>query len=149
LDEPLTPLNMTQGDEPADEPKEPQDDAQAKQIEVLERKLFALESRQAPLPVINNYVTTPDVKSETHVHNATPAAPNVEVRNEINVPETVVNVEAVMPEQKSAETPIVQITNTVQPADVVVNNAFPTKAVQTVQRDERDEITSTTTKYEV
>jgi HK97 family phage portal protein len=149
LDEPLTPLNMTQGNEPADEPKEPEDDAQAKQIEVLERKLAALESRQqpAPAPVINNYVTTPDVKSETHVHNAAPAAPNVEVRNEITVPETTVNVEAIMPEQK-AETPIVQVTNQVQPTSVVVNNAFPTKAVQVVERDAKDEITKTVTTYE-
>ena len=150
LDEPLTPLNMTQGDESADEPKDPQDDAQAKQIEVLERKLFALESRQqpAPAPVINNYVTTPDVKSETHVHNAAPAAPNVEVRNEINVEPTPITVEAVMPEQKAAETPIVQITNQVQPADVVVNNAFPKKSVQTVERDANDEITRTVTEHQ-
>ena len=148
-DEYLTPMNMTTGNEPAEEPKEPEDDAQAKQIEVLERKLAALESRQqpAPAPVINNYVTTPDVKSETHVHNAAPAAPNVEVRNEINVPETTVNVEAIMPEQK-AETPIVQVTNQVQPTSVVVNNAFPTKAVQVVERDAKDEITKTVTTYE-
>ena len=148
-DEYLTPMNMTTGNEPAEEPKEPEDDAQAKQIEVLERKLSALESRQqpAPAPVINNYVTTPDVKSETHVHNAAPAAPNVEVRNEINVPETTVNVEAIMPEQK-AETPIVQVTNQVQPTSVVVNNAFPTKAVQVVERDAKDEITKTVTTYE-
>ena len=148
LDEPLTPLNMTQGDEPADEPKEPQDDAQAKQIEVLEHKLFALESRQAPPPVINNYVTTPDVKSETHVHNQAPSAPNVEVRNEINVPETTVNVEAVMPELKAADPSPVTVINQVQPADVVVNNAFPKKSVQTVERDANDEITRTVTEHQ-
>jgi len=148
LDEPLTPLNMTQGDEPADEPKEPQDDAQAKQIEVLERKLFALESRQAPPPVINNYVTTPDVKSETHVHNQAPSAPNVEVRNEINVPETTVNVEAVMPELKAADPSPVTVINQVQPAAVVVNNAFPKKSVQTVERDANDEITRTVTEHQ-
>ena len=148
LDEPLTPLNMTQGDEPADEPKEPQDDAQAKQIEVLERKLFALESRQAPPPVINNYVTTPDVKSETHVHNQAPSAPNVEVRNEINVPETTVNVEAVMPELKAADPTPVTVINQVQPSNVVVNNAFPKKSVQTVERDANDEITRTVTEHQ-
>ena len=150
LDEPLTPMNMTQGDEPVDEPKDPEDDKQAKQIELLERKLAALESRQqsTPQPVINNYVTSPDVKSETHVHNAAPAAPNVEVRNEINVPETTIVVEAIMPEQK-AETPIVQVTNQVQPTSVVVNNAFPTKAVQVVERDAHDEITKTVTTYEI
>ncbi len=148
LDEPLTPLNMTQGDEPADEPKEPQDDAQAKQIEVLERKLFALESRQAPPPVINNYVTTPDVKSETHVHNQAPSAPNVEVRNEINVPETTVNVEAVMPELKAADPSPVTVINQVQPAAVVVHNAFPKKSVKTEERDANDEITRTVTEHQ-
>ena len=150
LDEPLTPLNMTQGDESADEPKDPQDDAQAKQIEVLERKLFALESRQvpAPQPVINNYVTTPDVKSETHVHNAAPTAPNVEVRNEINVEPTPITVEAVMPEQKAADPTPVTVINQVQPADVVVNNAFPKKSVQTVERDANDEITRTVTEHQ-
>ena len=38
--------------------------------------------------------------------------------------------------------------NIVQPAPVTVNNAFPTRAVQTVERDANDEIVSTTTVYE-
>ena len=150
LDEPLTPLNMTQGNEPADEPKEPEDDAQAKQIEVLERKLAALESRQqpAPAPVINNYVTTPDVKSETHVHNEAQPATVVEVRNEVNVEPTPITVEAVMPEMKAADPTPVTVINQVQPADVVVNNAFPKKSVQTVERDANDEITRTVTEHQ-
>ena len=44
--------------------------------------------------------------------------------------------------------PIVNITNDVQPAPVTVNNTHPSKAVQTVQRDGKDEIVSTTTTYE-
>ena len=36
---------------------------------------------------------------------------------------------------------------TVPAAQVVVNNAFASKAVQTVQRDNNDEIVSTTTVY--
>ena len=144
-------MNMVQGNEPgAEAPKDTEDDAKAKQIEMLERKLAALESRQvpAPQPVINNYVTTPDVKSETHVHNAAPAAPNVEVRNEITVPETTVNVEAIMPELKAADPTPVTVINQVQPSNVVVNNAFPKKSVQTVERDANDEITRTVTEHQ-
>jgi len=148
LDEPLTPMNMNQGDKP--DGKDPEDDAQAKQMEALERKYEALALRQQPVapPVINNYVTTPDVKAETHVHNAAAPAPNVEVRNEINVPETTVNVEAVMPELKAADPTPVTVINQVQPSDVVVNNAFASKAVQVVERDANDEITRTVTTYE-
>lgn len=36
---------------------------------------------------------------------------------------------------------------TVQPAPVTVNNAFPTQAIQTVERDARDEIVATVTQY--
>jgi len=150
LDEPLTPMNMTQGDEPADD-KKPEDDKQAKHIEMLERKLTALESRQPVQPVVvNNHL--PEQRHETHIHNEAAPAPNVEVKNQIqndvHVPETVVNVEAVMPEQKAAETPIVQITNQVQPSEVVVNNAFASKAVQVVERDTNDEIKRTVTEHE-
>lgn len=147
-DEYLKPMNMQQGDA-ADSSKPQEEDKHAQQIELLERKLFALESRNqaAPAPVINNYVNTPDVKSETHVHNQAAAAPNVEVRNEISVPETVVNVEAVMPETKASAPAPVTVINQVQPADVVVNNAFPKKSIQTVERDGNDEITRTVTEH--
>ena len=150
-DDYLKPMNMVQGNEPgAEAPKDTEDDAKAQQIEMLERKLAALESRQVPAlqPVINNYVTTPDVKSETHVHNAAPAAPNVEVRNEINVEPTPITVEAVMPEQKAADPTPVTVINQVQPSNVVVNNAFPKKSVQTVERDANDEITRTVTEHQ-
>ena len=147
-DEYLKPMNMQQGDA-AYSSKPQEEDKHAQQIELLERKLFALESRNqaAPAPVINNYVNTPDVKSETHVHNQAAAAPNVEVRNEISVPETVVNVEAVMPETKASAPAPVTVINQVQPADVVVNNAFPKKSIQTVERDGNDEITRTVTEH--
>ena len=148
-DEYLKPMNMQQGDA-ADSSKPQEEDKHAQQIELLERKLFALESRNqaAPAPVINNYVNTPDVKSETHVHNQAAAAPNVEVRNEISVPETVVNVEAVMPETKASAPAPVTVINQVHPADVVVNNAFPKKSIQTVERDANDEITRTVTEHQ-
>ena len=147
-DEYLTPLNMAAGGKALAEG--PDVAAKAAQIESLERRLEALSVRQLPSapPVINNYITTPEVKSETHVHNAAPAAPNVEVRNEITVPETTVNVEAVMPELKAADPTPVTVINQVQPADVVVNNAFPKKSVQTVERDANDEITRTVTEHQ-
>jgi HK97 family phage portal protein len=145
LDTPLTPLNMTQGNAPVD--AAPVDSAKDAQIASIERRMDALSTRQQPppAPVINNYVTTPEVKSETHVHNAPAVPANVEVRNEITLPEQIVNIEAVMPEQKSQQ-PIVNID--VMPAPVTVNNAFARKAVQVVERDKTDEITQTVTTYE-
>jgi len=41
----------------------------------------------------------------------------------------------------------VTVINQVQPADVVVNNAFPKKSIQTVERDGNDEITRTVTEH--
>ncbi len=40
------------------------------------------------------------------------------------------------------------VINQVQPSEVVVNNAFPTKATQVVERDASDEINRTVTTYE-
>lgn len=48
---------------------------------------------------------------------------------------------------KVAPTPVT-INNDVKPSEVIVNNTHPSKAVQTVQRDTKDEIVSTTTTYE-
>lgn len=151
LDEPLTPMNMTQGDEPKDDPSETEE--QTKQIAAMTLEIKELQrdirSKPAPQPVVNAYITTPDVKHETHVHNDVQPTP-IEVRSEntVNMPETVVNVEAIMPEMKAADPTPVTVINQVQPTEVVVNNAFATKAVQTVERDANDEITKTVTTYE-
>lgn len=75
-------------------------------------------------------------------------APVINITNEVNVPEQaapVVNVEAPV---VNVSAPSVSVTNDVQPAPVTVNNAFASKAVQTVERDENDEITRTVTQYE-
>ncbi len=145
LDEPLTPLNMSQGKGTTNEPDPAEQD---KAFNRLERKLEALSQR--PPVIVNNHL--PEQRNEINVRNEAPAAPNVtvntppvEVRNAINVPETIVNIEAVMPEQK-AQQAVVNIE--VQPAPVTVNNAFARKAVQVVERDGNDEITQTTTRYE-
>jgi HK97 family phage portal protein len=98
-----------------------------------------------------------------------PEQPAHQVNNVINVPESIINVEAVMPEQGA---PIINIAETVvnfeavmpeikaveqtpptvnvivQPSDVVVNNTHPSKAIQVVERNKSDEITKTITTYE-
>lgn len=66
------------------------------------------------------------------IHMAAQPAPVVNVQNTIEAPPATV----------------VNVTNDVQPAPVTVNNAFASKAVQTVERDANDEIISTTTQYE-
>jgi lambda family phage portal protein len=100
----------------------------------------------APQPPAIINVTLPEQRHEHHTHIQAPEAPNVEVRNEVTIPETVVNVEAIMPQQERQAVQPINIQ--VQPADVVVNNTHPSRAVQTVQRDAGDEIISTTTTYE-
>jgi len=67
------------------------------------------------------------------------------------VPSTVqvpVSVTAQMPEQAAPVVNLASPSITVQPAEVVINNTHPTRAVQTVQRDANDEIVSTTTTYQ-
>ena len=79
-------------------------------------------------------------------------APVVNITADVHVPAQAAPVIQVQPAavQVVAESaaPIVNITNEVQPAPVTVNNTHPSKAVQTVQRDAKDEIVSTTTTYE-
>lgn len=123
------------------------------QIAQLTGKTNAIEKLQAaekPTPQVINVTNefklpdpvTPIVNvaaSENPAPVVNVAAPVVNVKNEIQAAEhPVVNVAA----------PIVNVTNDVQPAPVTVNNAFASKAVQTVERDENDEITKTVTTYE-
>jgi hypothetical protein len=151
LDEPLTPLNMTQGNEPADELKEPEDDAQAKQIEVLERKLYVLESRQQPSPSMNIELRTGDIERSVKSAIDTMAQAHADHIKSIAA-EMPINIK--MPDQAA---PVVNVTveptpivfeATVPQAQVIVNNTHPSSAVQTVQRDSNDEIVSTTTVYQ-
>lgn len=89
-------------------------------------------------PVIHNNQTaapTPNVYVDVHVPEAAaqPAAPAPNIQVDVHVP--------------AQPAPSVTVTNDVQPAPVTVNNAFASRAVQTVQRDKNDEIVSTTTTY--
>lgn len=95
---------------------------------------IALVKSSNQQPVIN--VTVPE-------RSVTVAAPAVSV----TVPESVINVEAVMPSVKSDPT-VVNVTNQVQPAGVTVVDSHPVRAVQTVERNEDDEIVKTIITYE-
>lgn len=125
------------------------------QLSELRSMVFALGARSseapATAPVFHNHigqpvvnVTTPEVRTDIHV--PAQAAPIVEVRNAISVPETSVHVEAIMPEQRAQE--LQPITIEVHPADVVVNNTHPSRAIQVVERDGNDEIVRTVTAFE-
>lgn len=103
--------------------------------------------REIPAPVVHAHVNIAEQRHEHHTHIQAAPAPNVEVRNEVNVPEPVVNFEAIVPEVR-AEAPIVNVTNQVQPADVTVVDNHPVRSVQVVERDASDEITRTVTTFE-
>jgi lambda family phage portal protein len=86
--------------------------------------------------------------SQVTVHAPITLQPQaVEVRNEITTPEPQVHIEAVMPEAR-AQAPAVTVINQVEPAAVTVVDSHPTRSVQTVERDENDEITRTVTTFE-
>lgn len=71
-----------------------------------------------------------------------PPAPQVQV--DVHMPEQAAPTVNVAAPVVQMEAPIVNV----QPADVMVNNVYPTKAVQTVERDpETQEITATVTTY--
>jgi lambda family phage portal protein len=127
--------------------------ALGQQLSELRSMVTALATRApAPTPApVNNFhlpattvnVAPAEVRNEITV--PTQPAPVVEVRNEVNVPETTVNVEAIIQNERQAVQPI---NIEVHPADVIVNNTHPTRAVQVVERDDQDEITKTITTYE-
>ena len=81
--------------------------------------------------VIQNTIQLPEQPAPVvnNTVNLPEQAPTV-----VNLPETVVNLAS----------PAI----TVQPADVVINNTHPTRAVQTVERDANDEIVRTVTTYQ-
>lgn len=112
-----------------------------------------------PQPIVNVAPAQVTVEPTTvHVAPATVnlAPANVQVDVHPVAPEINVTVEptpitmAVSPTPitvKVAPTPVT-VNNDVKPSEVIVNNTHPSKAVQTVQRDTKDEIVSTTTTYE-
>ena len=111
-------------------------------LDMLSQAMVQLLGREQSPPAIT--VNLPEQRTEHHHH---PAAPVIEIRNEITTPEPVVTVEAIMPAHRS-DAPNVTVVNQVQPSDVIVQNNHPARAIQTVERDGNDEILRTITTYE-
>lgn len=111
--------------------------AQEKMVDIAQL-LAQHATRAQPQPVINNYIAA----AEPAITVAPSAAV---VRNEITLPEQSITNIVHLPEHDAPAAPIVQVT--IQPADVVVNNTHPSRAVQVVERDANDEITRTLTTY--
>jgi HK97 family phage portal protein len=144
LDDPLTPLNMAQGADQA------ATDQQQKSFSDLERKLDSLATRQTAQPTVLNLQTAEIEKhlsaallemTKTHAEHIKSIGSEMPIT--INMPDqpapqVTVNVEA----------PNVTMEANVPAAQVIVNNTHPVKAIQTVERDENDEITRTVTTYE-
>jgi lambda family phage portal protein len=132
--EPVQPVPSAPVDPAAPEQAKPAPSAlEAAQIKLLQAQAHAtMRSGPEPAPPVTNVT----------IHQ--PA-------NTINLPAPVVNMEPaavhVQNVVEAQQAPVVNITNEVLPAPVTVNNAFASKAVQTVERDANDEIVSTTTTY--
>lgn len=128
----------------------------ARDIERMRTDLMArLQARAEPAPApaathvhvgIDSAQVEELARGVQDLHRATLAQIRQDVKDmPVIIPAPNVTVEAVMP---AASAPVVNVTNNVQPADVVVNNTHPARAVQTVERDANDEITRTVTTYE-
>lgn len=105
------------------------------QVDVLRREPPAAPKAEAPNITIN-------VGGSTIENKLPEQAPPV-VNNTLNIPETVVNVEAVMPAQPAPLAPIVNIENNVPPAEVNVTLA-PRKTETTVEYDAKGNISKAT-----
>lgn len=100
---------------------------------------------QAQAAPVQHHIHLPEQRHEIHNHLPAPV-----VQTDVHVPETTVNVEAVMPSAPAVPAPVVNITNDVQPAPVTVNNAFAARATQTVETDPTTgDIVRTVTDYTV
>lgn len=134
-----------------DSPQEEQNDPADSEMAALRSRIEAVASAEKPAPVINVHPTInienkqPEAPSVTVV-NQVPEQPAPVVQNVVNVPEPVVNVEAVMPSQ---EAPVVNVA----PAHVDVhNNVVPKvevslpnrKTETTIVRDSKGNIVKAT-----
>lgn len=111
-----------------------------------EMRLEAASTAATPDPRLDQ-ISASVVALQSSMEALAAARPLV-IHNTIAVPEQAAPVVNVAAPVVNVPAPIVNVTNDVQSAPVTVNNAFASKAVQTVQRDANDEITSTTTTYE-
>ena len=134
-------------------PQQPADQADAARAEatpvalVMDAMARALEATHSREPQRID-VRLEQPASQVTVHAPiTIRQPDVQLEAHIETPEPQVHIEAVMPEAR-ADAPAVTVINQVQPADVTVHNTHPARAIQTVERDENDEIVRTVTTYE-
>ncbi len=132
--------------------------AQQHAITSMAAGVMAMASReQSPAPV-NIELRTTDIESSVKSAINTMAQAHADhIKNissempiNITMPEMPININ--MPEAPAAVVNLTveptPVTVNAPAAQVVVNNAHPASAVQTVQRDENDEIISTTTVYQ-
>ena len=141
----MVPIEMAGKQQQQPAPVQPPD-TQAKElltsIHTELRVLSETSRKSAPPPpqqaaVTHNHFAMPEQKHTVNVHN--PAVT-------VNIPETVVNVEAQIPEQKQIN-PVVNVYNEIAPAGVTVIDNHPTQAVQRVERNANDEIVRTVIDY--
>ncbi len=103
-----------------------------------------LDQISASVAALQSSVDLLSSKESYQIHNhIVPSAVPVTVANTVNVPEQPAPIVQVAAAELTVQPQI-----TVQPAPVTVNNTHPARAIQTVERDANDEITSTTTTYE-
>lgn len=105
-----------------------------------------------PAPSFNFSMDTSAITKAAKSIEDTAGATLKQIREDVQnmpivIPAPQVTVEAIMPESKQMA-PTVNITNEVRPAEVTVVDNHPKRAVQTVERDDNDEIVRTITTYE-
>lgn len=176
LDLPLMPLNMTDGTDDPDEQQdelegekpgsttesamEKPDETAKKALELMQKQHDNLLERMS-LTVAHNERAAPSVnvhidmqKSGFNDAVSDAVAPYMrEIKDAVvQMSEKEMNVTINVPEQPltvNVPAPIVNFEATVPEAQVIVNNTHPARAVQTVERDAKDEIVRTITTYEV
>ncbi len=114
------------------------------QVAILQRQLLDARS-QAPVvseePPVHVHIHKPERQPEIRIDvHPTP----VQVINQVPEPQIVVEAH-ITTEREAMPAPVVNVT--VQPADVTVVDNHPAVAIQTVERDDNDEITRTVTQF--
>ena len=145
-DDYLTPMNMQAGQQQAA-------DAQAKSFEVIERKLETLQNRKDPQPISSD-LKTADIERSVKTALDTMADSYAEkVKQIANDMPITVNVKSAEPPAPivnihpaiTVNAPDVTFEASIPPAQVIING--PKSSVQTVERDDNDEIVQTVTKH--
>ncbi len=156
LDEPLTPLNMTQGQQDDTAEEEAKAHKAWLQAELKALKATVEQSRAVPVPAQHNFHL--DVKTahiESAVSNALQTISDqaaAHIREAVQTPPITVNVPQQPAPVVNVAAPVVHVAApqvtfeaNLPPATVTVTG--PTESVQTVERDDAAEITRTVTRH--